>query len=197
MFRRDYALALLFTIPTIGLLSAGCSEDEKATPQAIFAEGSLTGGAGANCNDSQQLFNVGEFGAPALAQQSKPKKDGEAEGQGVVNVACSVKGAGNGAFAVDASVALSGPFGGRFTVRGTFNTQGEQTGIYALFSSRQSLNTYEQADSTCTVVYETGYQGVAAGRVWGRITCPNAALTGSGDRSCVAKATFRFENCEQ
>lgn len=196
MFRRDYALALLFTVPTIGLLSAGCSDDEKATPQAIF-EGALSGGGGTNCADRAQLFNVGEFGTPALEEASKPVKDGDAQGQGTVSVACSVKGAGSGAFAVDATVALSGPLGGLFKVQGTFTPTDEQKGIFARFSSVATGNSYEQADRTCTVTYETGYQGVALGRVWGRISCPNATLTGSADRSCVAAASFRFENCEQ
>lgn len=198
MSRRHHALALLCSISTIGLLSVGCGEDEKATPQAIF-EGNLTRGAESkNCNDSAKLFSVGEFGTPALAEASQPRKDGDSEGQGKVSVACSVKSAADGAFAVYATVNLTGPEGGLFQVDGLFKPTGTQEGIHAIFSSRATTNTYEQTDSTCTVKYDTSYQGVALGRVWGVIECPNATLSGSaGETTCTASGTFRFENCAQ
>src|SRR4051812_47740137 len=95
MFRPHYAFVAL-CIPTLGLLTAGCEDDEKATPQVIFAEGALSRGTATNCQDSAQMFTVGEYGAPALKEGSKPKKDGDSEGQGTVSVSCSVKGSGGG-----------------------------------------------------------------------------------------------------
>jgi hypothetical protein len=194
MFRRHHALVALSCLSILGLVS-GCSDDEKATPQAIF-QGSLTRGAGTDCADSAQMFSVGEFGTPALKESSKPKKDGDAEGQGTVSIACSVTSAGNGEFNVDATLGLSGATGGTFHVAGKFGASGTQTGINAAFASRETGNRYEQNDGGCTVTYDTAYQGIALGRVWGRIDCPHADLSG-GDKSCSATATFRFENCNQ
>jgi hypothetical protein len=195
MFRRHLALVALCCVSTVGLLGA-CSEDTKATPQAIF-EGNLTRGAGTNCQDSAALFTVGVFGEPALKEGSQPKKDGDAQGQGKVAIACSVTGAGAGAFNVDATLNMTGPEGGLFHVDGKFTTTGVQQDIHAIFSSRATTNTYEQLDRKCTVTYDTTYEGVALGRVWGRIDCPNATLSGVPDTTCTASATFRFENCAQ
>jgi hypothetical protein len=52
------------------------------------------------------------------------------------------------------------------------------------------------ADGGCSLVYTTNYQGVAAGRVWGEITCPKVTNSGAGV-ACQAVAQFRFENCDQ
>lgn len=192
---RHHALVALCCIPTVGLLTAGCEDDEKATPQVIFAEGSLSRGAGTNCQDSAQMFTVGEYGTPALKESSKPKKDGDSEGQGTVSVSCSVKGSGS-QFDVSARVNLTGPEGGLFQVDGKFNTTGTSENISATFSSRKTGNTYTAQDTKCTVTYDSSYQGVASGRVWGKIDCPIVSTSG-GEFSCSASAVFRFENCDQ
>ena len=46
------------------------------------------------------------------------------------------------------------------------------------------------------MTYVTEFQGVAAGRVWGQLDCPNANRQDTG-ASCQALAQFRFENCTQ
>jgi len=195
MPRRHHAIVALCCLPVLTALAAGCDEEEKATPQIIF-ESRLAQAPGTNCKDSGELFRVGEFGNSALQQPPKPIKDGEAYEQGSVSVSCSVTPAGPDAFNVAGTVALSGATGGLFRVDGTFKPTGEQTGIHAIFSSRRSTNTYEQTDRACIVRYTTGFQGVAAGRVWGEITCPNAENP-SAQTSCQATAQFRFENCAQ
>lgn len=195
MFRRHHAIVATLCLPTIALLGSGCGDDEKATPQVIF-DGRLERGAGTDCQDVGGLFTIGEFGVAALEQGSKPIKDGEPFDQGNVAVSCSVTSAGSDEFDVVGSVALSGATGGFFRVDGKFKATGEQTGIHAIFSSRKSGNTYEQVDRACIVRYTTSFQGVAAGRVWGEISCPNAENSGA-QTSCAAIAQFRFENCAQ
>ncbi|HVH47283.1 MAG TPA: hypothetical protein VM925_33330 [Labilithrix sp.] len=197
MFRRHHAIVAFCSLSTIGLLTAGCEEEEKATPQVIIGDARLARGAESpDCKDSRPLFAIGSFGVPALDEPSVAVKDGAQAEQGTVSIACSVTSAGNGEFNVDATVALSGATGGAFHVDGKFKTTGEQTNIRARFSSIASANTYEQSDRGCIVHYDTPYQGVAAGRVWGRVDCPKALLSGA-DTSCAATATFRFENCAQ
>ena len=46
--------------------------------------------------------------------------------------------------------------------------------IQIAFSSRKTTNTYDETDRKCVVRYSTPFEGVAAGRVWGEITCPDA-----------------------
>ncbi|MBX3201246.1 MAG: hypothetical protein KF894_24125 [Labilithrix sp.] len=195
MFRRHHAIVATLCLPTIALLSAGCGEDEKATPQVIF-EGRLERGTGNDCKDVGGLFEIGAFGVAALDQSSAPIKDGEPFDQGSVAVTCSVTSAGADEFNVVGSVALSGATGGFFRIDGKFKTTGEQAGVHAIFSSRKSGNTYEQLDRACIVRYATPVQGVAAGRVWGEITCPKVENSGA-QTSCAAIAQFRFENCAQ
>jgi hypothetical protein len=195
MFRRHHAIVATLCLPAVAILSAGCGEDEKATPQVIF-EGRLEGGSGNDCRDVGGLFTIGDFGNQALEPPvgSKPIKDGEPWEQGTVAVSCSVTSAGADEFNVTASVGLSGATGGLFRIDGKFKATGEQTGIHAIFSSRKSTNSYEQKDRACIVRYTSPNQGVAAGRVWGEITCPRAEDT-DAQKQCEAIAQFRFENC--
>src|SRR5262249_6598617 len=122
--------------------------------------------------------------------------DGQDFEQGKVSVACSVTSAGNNSFNVTATVDLSGATGGLFRVDGVFSTTGDQNSIHATFSSRRTTNTYDEGDRKCVVRYTTPFEGVAAGRVWGEITCPNA-VNSVAQKTCAATATFRFENCSQ
>lgn len=196
MFRRQQAIVLPLSL-TVALLTAGCEDEEKATPQVIF-DGRLEQGSGNNCRDSGGLFTVGDFGNVALDVKLRPApvKDGESFGQGAVSVSCSVVPVGTNEFQVNASVNLSGATGGLFRIDGKFAATGEQTNIRGFFSSRASGNTYDQKDRQCVVRYTTPTMGVAAGRVWGEITCPSAEDT-DADTTCTAVAQFRFENCAQ
>jgi hypothetical protein len=197
MFRRRHAIACLVSIPSLALLTAGCEDEDKAIPQAIF-EGRLERGVGNDCQDTGELFRVGEWGNPAAEppQPSRPVKDGEAWQQGVVSVTCTVKPAGPDEFHVEANLDLSGATGGFFRIDGKFKTTGEQTNIRAMFASRRTTNAYDQADRGCIVRYTSQFQGVAAGRVWGEVTCPRAENAGA-QKQCEAIADFRFENCNQ
>jgi hypothetical protein len=194
MPRRHHAIVATLCLSTVALLSAGCADEEKATPQVIF-EAQLGHGVGTNCRDIAEVFKVGDFGTPALDEKPKPIKDGETWEQGAVGIACSVIQSGD-EFLVEASLALSGATGGLFRVDGKFKAGGEQTNIHAVFTSRRSGNSYEQQDRACIVRYTTVDQGVAAGRVWGEITCPSV-FNSNAETTCEATAQFRFENCTQ
>lgn len=197
MFRRHHAIVAILSLPVIAL-SAGCADDKKATPQVIFESRLERGGADNDCKNDGDGFDVGSFGNQALDTPvaSTPIKDGDAFEQGVVSVGCSVTAAGADEFNVSASVNLSGATGGFFSIDGKFKTTGEQTGIRAIVSTRKSGTAYEQKDRACVVRYTTQFQGVAAGRVWGEVTCPKVENE-SAQTSCEAIAQFRFENCTQ
>lgn len=200
MVRRHHAIVLISSMALVSALAAGCSDDEPATPQAIFS-GRLERG-NTNCDDTRALFALGEFGNPGGSPplESRAVKDGETDvgAQGGTAVQCSVIATGPEEFDVKASINMAGATGGSFTVTGKFKPTGEQTNITATFASRQSGNNYRE-QAGCRVTYSSGFQGVAAGRVWGEIICPNAerTSTGTGDIACEAHATFKFENCDQ
>jgi hypothetical protein len=196
MFRPLPVIARLVAISTVVVLTASCADDQKATPQVIF-DGRIQNGTGNDCQDEGSLFKIGDFGN----QNSEPKvastaiRDGQAWEQGTVSVSCTVTPAGADEFNVAASVDLSKATGGFMRIDGKFKTSGEQTGIHAIFSSRRTLNTYEQLDRQCTVTYPQ-FGGVASGRVWGEIKCPKAENVGA-QKACEGIAEFRFENCAQ
>jgi hypothetical protein len=197
---RTRAIVLFLSVPTLALLTAGCSDDPKATPQIIF-DGHLEHGTGNTCHQDSTPLLIGDFGNLAATPPvpSHSVKDGESAGQGTVSVSCSVTAAGSDVFNVSGSVDLSGATGGFFRIDGQFKTTGDQPNIHALFASRLTTNTYEEQDKNCTVRYTTQFQGVAAGRVWGDITCPKAVnlKVGGDQEQCEVHAQFRFENCAQ
>lgn len=194
---RRHVIVCLLSIPTLAVLTAGCEDEEKATPQVIF-DGRIERGAGNDCQDVGPLFTIGDFGNQNVDPKipSKPVKDGDAWEQGKVSVSCSVTPAGADEFNVTAAVDLSGATGGFFKLDGKFKTTGEQTNIHGMFASRRSTNAYDQTDRGCIVRYTTPFQGVAAGRVWGEITCPRAENS-QAQKQCEGIAQFRFENCAQ
>jgi len=194
MFRLTQVLTTLASLGVIALLSAGCEEDEPATPQVIF-DARFERGA-TNCKEVGAVFAIGDFGNQAVEPKIpvRPVKDGDSEGQGGVGISCSVTPAGPDEFNVNASVQLTGAKGGLFRISGKFKTTGTQT-ANAVFA-RTGLPSYSQNDGKCTVEYTTQFQGVAAGRVWADITCPNAEDPGA-QVSCEGRAQFRFENCAQ
>jgi hypothetical protein len=197
MIRRHHAIVATFCMTAISLFGAGCEEEEKATPQAIFDARLESGSPGNDCREVGGLFTVGDFGNQALDTKvpSQPIPDGSQFNGAAVSVTCSVTPAGQDEFDVAGSVLLSGPEGGLFRVDGKFKATGEQTGIHAIFAKKGG-NTYEQRDRQCIVRYTSTFQGVASGRVWGEITCPKAENPGA-ETSCEAIAQFRFENCAQ
>jgi hypothetical protein len=202
MLRRQHLIVSVLAGLFIPVLAAGCSEDEKATPQAIF-DGRLELspsdlGDLKNCGESGGLFTIGEFGNPALEIPSKPVKDGDSTQQGGAGVGCSVKPAGEGEFEVSGFLNLTGATGGAFNLRNSrVKTDGATSGVSATFSKRGGAGiAYNQTDGGCSIRFTTNFQGVAAGRIWGEITCPKVTNDGAGV-ACQAVAQFRFENCDQ
>lgn len=196
MSRAKHAIVSLFAASTIAVLSTACEDDTNAKPQVIFT-GTTREVSGKDCRDSTTHFDVGDFGNPNAKPPtaSTPVPTGEASGQGTADVSCSVTAAGPDTFNVSGTVVLSGATGGLFTISGQFKTSGDQT-AHVRLSGKLSANTYNDTDS-CVVKYSEQNMGVAAGRVWGVVTCTNAVNTADSNRACGIEAQFRFENCTQ
>ena len=189
----------LLTASTLVVLGA-CSDDNNATPQVIF-DGSLSLGTHSvtECTDNGGGFTVGDFGnlAATPPSGSAPVKDGDTFEGAQASVACSVASAGNATFNVSGTIDLAGAGGGVFRIDGQFKTTGQQTGIHAFFSRRFNSNAYDETARDCTVDYTTAYQGVAAGRVWGILNCPNMVDAANAHTCALQTTQFRFENCGQ
>ena len=191
--RRSRVVSALIGSSVVAVVAAagasGCSDPAVVVPRAAIASfvgpGTLAPASG--CGQAPGSW-------VEIGDNSKPASDGDGQNGGSVRVSCSVTPAGDG-FAVVASATLSGSgdLSGSITIDGHFTATGEQTGIAATFT-KGNTGTFRQKD--CTVTYTTPLQTVAAGRVWGFITCPTADLTGQ-NRICEAKGEFKFENCAQ
>lgn len=203
MFRRHprtrHAVTAALALSATGLLAAGCSDDEKATPRVVFTS-DITPGAhtAAECPESGTWFKIGDFGTPGSFDGNgqpldppRPVDNGGSDQQGSVTANCRVVPEGDG-FRVEGQAVLTGATGGSFLVAGLFRPTGEQQGISASFT-RQGV-TYKQ--SNCVAKYTETEMTVAAGRVWATVTCPDAE-SASTQRICLGRATFRFENCDQ
>ncbi len=198
---RRFLLGSLFlsfaaaTLSTVG----GCSSKSPATPNAyidstIFSSADL--GSEACGINGGPWIDVGTSDTPA--------DDGSSQSGYNVSVSCSVTANNDGSFQVNA-LATDGN-AGSVSVVGKFTTSGMQTGIHGSFTRGGG----EEADFTssdCSVSYTmSDGMGVAAGRVWGFITCadvtdPSTSEVGPDggaiSRTCAASATFKFQNCSQ
>jgi hypothetical protein len=206
MFRRHHLFASLSValVTAVCIASSGCSDPEQATPRVIFTS-EIAGGShpASECGKSGLSLEIGSFGNPGLGRTSddpdapfidpaRPIDDGSQDQQGSVLLNCSVTAAGDG-FDVKAHAELSGAGGGAVTISGHFGPGGDQPNI--AMSLSQGGEGYN--DTNCTATYDVAAgQGVAPGRVWATIDCPNAE-NASALRTCESKAQFRFENCAQ
>ena len=111
-----------------------------------------------------------------------------------VQVDCSVVPSGSG-FTVNATAQRSGDqTGGTVSLIGTFTATGTQSGLSVTFGSG-STGIYQQM-SGCSATYTESNMGVAAGRVWAIVTCPDMQLENQANQ-CAGTAELRFENCGQ
>ncbi len=116
------------------------------------------------------------------------------DGSNNVSVACMVHPSGSG-YDVQLTASMSG--GGSVSLSGSVTASGA-SGVSASFSGSQGGGPY--TDNNCSVAFT--YMGspvqasspVTAGRIWGHVSCPMAAM---GSNTCDAEADFLFENCAQ
>ncbi len=190
---RSLAFVLLASIAAF--CAPGCS-DPAPPARRVILEAAFSPGSHSStvCPiASTDWVDIGAFGNPPIVPV-RPVTTGDDNGNGPVDITCSVKGNDAAGYDVAASATLSGLSGGTVSITGHFTTTGTQTGINGVF---QRADYGQFRDNDCTVTFtENQNMGVAPGRVWGRLDCPNAARTDQG-RSCDGNAQFRFENCDQ
>ena len=207
MFRRQHLLVSLSVALFSLVIAGGCSENTQATPRVTF-ESSIAKGkhSSTECTQSGPWFGIGSFGNPGrgekpsddpdnhdLVDPLRPVDDGGEDGQGTASVSCSVVEATDG-FDVILSAQLSGATGGAMTLSGHILRNIDSPGVTMRISRKGE--TYS-ANANCTMTFNTGIgHGIAAGRVWGIVDCPDAEAPGQ-QRICATNAILRFENCGQ
>lgn len=179
----------------------GGADDAATLPDAFIAATIGKGAASSTCSMAtpQSWLSVGEptLGKPATVLA------GDKQAGNLVSVQCMVLPAGNG-FAVSLSIVEAGASGGSVTINssggeGPVTSSGGQ-GITGKFENASGV-VYEGSND-CTIAFT--YLGqpvpdappVAAGRIWGHISCPSAVNSADGD-TCDAEADFLFEECQQ
>ena len=121
-------------------------------------------------------------------------------GAGIVRVVCSVVASGDG-FDVALGASLNGPGDEFLAIAGHFTLQGA-SGVTGTFGESQT-GTF--TSNNCTVAFTYGGRPIVTsggpvdpGRVWGHVSCPNAAgLNTCSPTSCDGEADFLFENCAE
>lgn len=196
---RQFSAASLAAV-VIGLVAC---ESTPATPQVALTSSlssqSKTSVGFDSCPTYGPFIEVGAFRGPTK-EETDVVVDGEDVKGSPLKITCSVIPDGD-SFNVDVQAQVTASEGGTVHVIGTFKASGEQTGVRAIF---QAGDYGQFTDDDCTVTYydksknedpsKTTFRGVAAGRVWGFLTC-GAAENVQSNKACSATAQFRFENC--
>ena len=190
--------------------TAACSNNPAPVPLAFIAAtvgvGPQSGPMLCNLGTVTPWLDVGTAVGGGMTPTTQA--DGSNQAGAKVDVACTVSTSGNG-FDINLNVTQEGTNGSSVTITsppgmGTV-TQSGGTGITGVFESG-TYGKYRETDCTIAFTYmgETvGQTPLAAGRIWGHISCPTAEISGqtvmvdggTQDVQCDAEADFLFEQC--
>jgi hypothetical protein len=182
------SLCLAFAATSMAWV-VGCSEDELPVPR-VFLSTTMTPG-----NNPPEKCGVQAASWVNIGTSSQSVDNGGEQSGASVTVQCDVKPAGGETFDVLANATLTGQRGGSVTISGKFTPTGEQKNVNVRFN-HPDFGVWSQAD--CTVTYTNPNMHVAAGRVWGQLSCPTMSnKSGTTERLCNGVGEFKFENCNQ
>jgi hypothetical protein len=201
---------LALGVAAVCAASSACSNNSPS-PADAFVDAHVGIGGDPTCNLKVQQTFVGI--GTAVAGKPVTVNDGDTQsGSSQVHVSCSVTTAANG-FDVSLSASMEGLQGGSLTITSPPGqgavTESGGSGIRGTFQSANS-GVYSENDCTITYTYNSSAvpdtPAIAAGRIWGHISCPNAKNSGSTtvgadggatNVTCDAEADFLFEQCGQ
>jgi hypothetical protein len=171
-------------------IATGCGDDKPSTPQAAVTSTIKPGTAGSqSCTTNKAV----EWKLGNGAGEDIPVKDGDSLNGAGVAVQCKVSGNDQAGYDVSAQATWTGK--GSVGISGHFSgSRDPQPNITGSFIDASGLGNFHQSD--CVATFTAGDQGVAAGRVWAVLTCPNAIDSGQ-TKACEGDSEFRFENCAQ
>jgi hypothetical protein len=187
-----------------------CSNNNPPAPDAFVQ---ATVGVGpqspaAVCNYSGGAQDFLDIGTPTGGKPTTVQ-DGSSQNNTSVHVSCSITTAANG-FDISLNATLEGLQGGSVTITSPSGQGAVTTSGGTVTASFQSAEHGLYKESDCQITFT--YQGttvpdnppIAAGRIWGHISCPAAQAAngqgtvgpdGGGAAQCDAEADFLFEQC--
>lgn len=193
------------------LAAVACSNSSSQPPDVFIA---ATVGPG-----PQSPANLCNFGSDApwlevgnaTAMKPVTVTDGHTSGGGLVHVTCTVHPVADG-FDVNLLVEQEGEMGGSVSIISTPNAGAVTASGGSVAGIFESAINGDFQESSCTITYQ--YQGgpvpdmppIAAGRIWGHVSCGTAQNGGStvmlpdggtGPRQCDGEADFLFEQCSE
>jgi hypothetical protein len=188
--------------------SSGQASSADAFVTTVVGPGSASPVTVCNLTSADAILDIGQ----PVAGKPLTVSDGDSSGGSQVHVTCSVRAVGAG-FDIALSATLEGVNGANLTITSPTGagavTANGGSGITGVFQST-NLGTYRQNDCTITFTYngETVPDSppIAAGRIWGHISCPAAQDGarqvmepdgGSTNVQCDAEADFLFEQCSE
>jgi len=192
--------------------ASACSSNPAPTAQAFVAAtvgvGPMSNSTVCNLGTVEPWVDVGT----AVGGTGTPvtQANGSNQGGAKVDVSCTVAASGNG-FDIDLNVTLEGLNGGSVTITSPGGmgavTQSGGSGITGVFENG-TQGKYRETDCTIAFMYNgqpvvTSGGPLAAGRIWGHISCPTAEISGqtvmvdggTQNVQCDAEADFLFEQC--
>jgi hypothetical protein len=193
-------------------VSSACSSNSAPVEQTYISATVSQGTNGTLCHlVSTSWLNIGAFEA-APAVPATQKNGSTLEGN-PVKVSCTVATSGNG-FDIALSATEEGINGASLVITSPMGkgavTQSGATGITGGFQSG-TLGDYQASD--CTIAFTYGgsvvpdMPPIAAGRIWGHLSCPHAQQLGMTTENpdgggavsvqCDAEADFLFQECAQ
>jgi hypothetical protein len=192
------------------VVTGACSSNSTPVPDAFVAATVGAGGNGNLCN----IGTVTQWVDIGVDTSGKPttQKDGSSQGKSSVSISCSVSTSGSG-FDLQLSAGDEGDTGGSLIItspsgQGVVTPSGG-SGLTGVFNNG-NFGAYRDTDCTLSFTY-MGTQvpdqpPLAAGRIWGHISCPHAqtngkpVMTADGgvqNAQCDGEADFLFEQCTQ
>jgi hypothetical protein len=182
--------------------ASACSS--KAAPADAYATATLQPGGAGMCSIGFQsmIFEVGV----ATGMQPNTIQNGGSQAGGQVSVSCTVH-PDNGGYDLALFVELHGQGAMQVNSTSPVTTSGGQ-GVIGSFTHAVGGTAQTYSASDCTIAFTYMQEPVpnstpiAAGRIWGHVSCPDAVGNssfvvdgGSQSNVCDAEADFLFENC--
>lgn len=191
-------------------VAVACSSTKPAAPDA-FVQATVGPGNG-DSSSVCQLGTVDQFLNIGTATGDNPTRvtDGNQQAGSTVHISCTIATSGGG-FDINLNATQEGLSGGSLTItspsgQGAVTTSGG-TGITAVFESGQD-GTFRGTNCTLSFSYQGGtvpdQPPIAAGRIWGHISCPDSEVAGqtvpapdggTENRTCDGEADILFEQC--
>jgi hypothetical protein len=200
---------LLVTAP---LAALGCTDAPIVLPRAIvdvdvgpsatvgscgFVTSDLVSigcaGTGSRCSGNQEGRYLPVTHGNAIDSDGAPSDRGIE-----VHVYCSIISTSN-AFDVKLSALRVDPQNPtrnteKVTIYGTIAPTRDAQPV-TVTASNASLAGFRNGSQGCTMSFPDQAMGIASGRLWARIDCPNAVIPSQESRECAVGGIVRFENC--